>query len=557
MDATNAQTSSTSKVVGSISATDPDALPMNSMKMATVGETRVAVIRTSKGVHALDNACPHQGYGLVTGALDLDPNGTPLVTCQWHNWKFRAEDGVCLVGEENVACHRVDIAESGEVTVTVTEPTTEERLEQLWPSLRRGLEKDYVGQMSRDSVRLLDAGAAPADIMAEALRIGSPKAEDGVGHEMALAADCLHLAELWEDDERALPLIQGLAGISEVTRDRPVQPVPAADPSIAVADAIEAEDVDAAMAGVMGLLASEADSAVVRHQFIEAVTRHHLASGHGAIFTQKAFELLDRIGWNRAPELLPHVAKSITYMTREDTLPYMRKPMKQLATMDFGSLAESEDRADTGWDPTNLAGSFLSAEAPPLTEARDAIRDGAGVEGLLDAVSLAVSERLLRHNLGVEFNLSEGFGWLSITHGLTYARAARWAWQMDPGPHTARLAMYAAWMAWDTGRAERRHGIGPMADPVGAMADAATGDPQIVAGDLARSAMDDRGGTFIVVAHLVKTTQAALEEAQFTGSRLPLVAAARFVHAPRHERFVASTVQESLNFIRTGKPPVR
>ena len=42
-----------------------DDFAVGDMKMAKVGERRIAVIRTAGGIHALDNACPHQGYGLV------------------------------------------------------------------------------------------------------------------------------------------------------------------------------------------------------------------------------------------------------------------------------------------------------------------------------------------------------------------------------------------------------------------------------------------------------------------------------------------------------------
>ena len=143
-----------------------EGLDVGSMKMVRVGDTPVALIRTETGVHAIDNACPHQGYGLVTGDL-----ADGVVTCQWHNWKFDAATGKCLIGEEDVACHRVEMGD-GEVSVTVTRPSNEERLATLWPSLRRGLERDYVGQMARDSARLLESGATPSQIMAEALRVG-------------------------------------------------------------------------------------------------------------------------------------------------------------------------------------------------------------------------------------------------------------------------------------------------------------------------------------------------------------------------------------------------
>jgi hypothetical protein len=43
-----------------------------------------------------------------------------------------------------------------------------------------------------------------------------------------------------------------------------------------------------------------------------------------------------------------------------------------------------------------------------------------------------------------------------------------------------------------------------------------------------------------------------------TGSRLPrAAAAARFLAAPRLERFVARSVDQALGVVRTGRPPRR
>jgi nitrite reductase/ring-hydroxylating ferredoxin subunit len=65
-----------------------DDLAVAAMKMVKVDGHRLCLVRTSEGVFALDQACPHEGYGLSTGQLDGD-----LVTCAWHNWKFRVSDG--------------------------------------------------------------------------------------------------------------------------------------------------------------------------------------------------------------------------------------------------------------------------------------------------------------------------------------------------------------------------------------------------------------------------------------------------------------------------------
>ena len=74
---------------------------------------------------------------------------------------------------------------------------------------------------------------------------------------------------------------------------------------------------------------------------------------------------------------------------------------------------------------------------------------------------------------------------------------------------------------------------------------------------LARAAMADRAGSFIVAAHLVKLAEAARRETTETASMLPLAAAARFTAAPRLERFVARAAAEAVDFVRSGAPPRR
>src|SRR5688500_9585721 len=136
--------------------------PIGAMKLVKVDGRRLCVIHTSTGIHALDNACPHEGYGLTTGDLDGE-----LLTCAWHNWKFRVSDGHCVLGEEDVRTHAVDVADDGTISIALVEPSPDELRPQLLASLRRGMAKDYVGQMSRDVVRLLRADANPGELIWE------------------------------------------------------------------------------------------------------------------------------------------------------------------------------------------------------------------------------------------------------------------------------------------------------------------------------------------------------------------------------------------------------
>lgn len=553
----------------------PDEMAEGSMKMATVGERRVVVIRTATGYHALDNACPHQGYGLATGSLDGE-----LLTCQWHNWKFRVSDGHCIIGEEDVPCHRVEVDERG-VVVTVTEPTVEETLAALWPSLQRGLERDYRGQMARDTARLLQAGAAAEDIIEVGLRHSLPRTEWGMGHDMAVAVDLLGLADGFDGIDKTLPLAQALSGFSESSRDRALHdvpsPAPAAVDQARFVDAVEAEDAAGAVNAVRALLASGDTSATLpeaRRWFIDAVSRHHYDYGHGAIYTQKAFTLLERVP-SVAELLLVELTLTLVYGTREDTLPYMRKANRAIEAVDLAELAAAPVQHTDDWITTRdrLVDVLLDADEAPIEALVSAAHSGAGIDGLLDVISLAASHRLLRYDLTIERDRTIDFGWLDITHVLTYVNAARWAWRQEPGPRSARLVLLTAFLAFDSGRAERRYGTTrrPLPDPApgdivqavlehrvdDAVAAALAGDPSEVADALETASLEDTAGAFIVMAHLVKMAVAARDEAESTGSSLPLAATARFLAAPRAERFVTLGAREAIDFVRTGRPPTR
>lgn len=539
------------------------------MKMATVGERRVVVIRTKSGFHALDNACPHEGYGLTTGSLDGE-----LLTCQWHNWKFQVADGTCVMGEESVACHQVRI-EDDDVIVSVEEPSDEQIREQLWPSLQRGIERRYFGQIARDVARLLTAGADPNDLVEFAMRHYLPRTEWGIGHEMAASVDLLTISDRFAPLEQTLPMSHALAGASEAAHGRPQHHT--ASPGIGTADqavfidAIEREDLDAAVAAVRAQIAEYGTGAATRAWFIDAVSRHHYNYGHGAIYTHKSFEMIDRIP-ALADLLLEELTMTLVHGTREDTLPYSRKAMAAIAEVDVAALAGAS--VDPEWAGRNaLTDTLLEATELPVAELVSAGFAGAGVVGLIDTVSIAASKRMLRWDVRLAQGADTPYTWLDVTHALTYANAARWAWSTAPGPAAARLVLLTSFLAFDAGRHERRLGVvaAPMVEPrPGDLADAVrtgrlddvvafalAGSVDEVATALEDASMGDTAGSFIVLAHLVKTAVAAREEAMATGSMLPLAATARFIASPRKERFVGLAARDAMHFVSTGRPPTR
>lgn len=61
---------------------------------------QIALFKAGDRVYAVDNRCPHEGYPLKEGTLD----GDRVLTCKWHNWKFRLSDGRCLLGGDGAEC---------------------------------------------------------------------------------------------------------------------------------------------------------------------------------------------------------------------------------------------------------------------------------------------------------------------------------------------------------------------------------------------------------------------------------------------------------------------
>jgi nitrite reductase/ring-hydroxylating ferredoxin subunit len=527
-----------------------DDLAIGSLKMVRVEDHRLCLVRTSAGVFAIDHACPHEGYGLTQGSLDGN-----LITCAWHNWKFRVDDGACMVGEEDINTHEATVDESGTVLVTLRKPDIELVRPRLLASLRRGVEHDYIGQVSRDVVRLLQADANPGELVFEAVQHGAPRAEFGWGHSIASATDCLAMVELYEGDQRALPIVQAIAGIAETERDRPVNPLPdpvrqlPADALSEFRQAVEHEQLEHAQALVRAAIHAGQEAKDLQPWFTAVASDHLLSYGHGAIYCQKAFELLESIGWQCADTVLPYLVPTIVYGTREDVLPYTRPFMRGLASADLATLATLS--VDAGWrdDGTLLAtllGNDRKAIVPAVVRS---LRDGAGVEGVLDVVVQTVGERMMRYDLAGERDLLDDFGWLDITHGLTYAHAARWHHRLSPGANTVRLAMFTAFLAQWTGRHEWHTKVAERDDG------RSFAGTVVEAGDaLQREALLDNASAFIVYAHGIKTGRAAAREAVRSRSMLPLQATARLLDSPRLERFVAANVARSIEFL-AGRAP--
>ena len=184
-----------------------------------------------------------------------------------------------------------------------------------------------VGRMARDAMRLQRIGTPLADVAREGVRFAAPRAEYGWDHSLATLTDCLRLAAMFHGPLEAMPVIQGLAVASQDQVRRPIRPQP--DPVDPIAEfgsvdeglsafphLVEDERVDDAEALFRGLLRAGASREQLRHALLSAITDHFLSYGHPMIFCQKAFELVEEIGWEDADTVLAPLVPDMTWGTR-------------------------------------------------------------------------------------------------------------------------------------------------------------------------------------------------------------------------------------------------
>ncbi len=551
-------------------------------------DKRIALFRTPSGVFACDNRCPHQGYALVRGEVT-----DGVLTCAWHNWKFELGTGICRHGGENIRTYPVRITD-GQVLVDITDPPAEVIRPDLFASLNAAMDDLDIGRVARDAMRLQRIGTPLADVVREGVRYAAPRAEFGWDHSLATLADCLRMSQFFAESLRALPVIQGLSVAAENqvrrparTRPDPVDPV-AAYGSIGEALGaypvlVDQERADEAEALLRGLIAAEVPPAALKHMLLTAVTDHFLAYGHSMIFVQKAFEMLDQIGWQEADTVLSPLVPEMVLGTRYDKLPYMRKFLRAWgeAEPDLDALAGLGGGAglfdEGGYRLALTDGSPEDAAAALLR----ALQAGVPVPAVIDATGRAAAERLARFDIELDLDDTNEWGWLDVTHTLTYLNALRWAWSADPSPKLLRGVFHAAWFVQWTGQFDTRNAgagggrprphptqdaadvhraiVGRDPEAAIALVDGYAGPRDELERSLIQAAAEDHSAAPIMVAHVVKTARAAVEESRALGggpeATEPIAAAARFLASPKRERFVYQSTLEAITTLRGAPKP--
>ena len=410
-----------------------------------VGSQPICVFWCDGEPAAVDDRCPHMGFPLHRGKVEEG-----LLTCLWHNARFDLASGGTLDPfADDVHAHDVEV-EDGQVYVVLRENTdpVAHHLRRLEEGLEHGLTL-----VSAKSVlallELLGEDEGTIAVLRAGAEFGLRNREAGWGTGLTVLAAMANVLPHLEPQVRALALVHGLAFVSEDTRGRP--PWFALSPLSAEIEPtrlenwyrrfVDTRNGDGCERVLATAIAEKSDPEMMSALMGAAVTDHlFVDGGHTIDFTNKAFELLDHLGWEDAIFVLPSLTHGTATSSRSEESGQWRHPFDLVSLLTPSqSLASftKDARAGSVFDDQNvdaLAWSVLAEEPATVAAALDAaLAAGANDEQLARAVAYAAALRLVR------FHTQNDHGdWDVVHHGFTAANATHQMVRRSPTPAVAR-----------------------------------------------------------------------------------------------------------------------
>ncbi len=412
--------------------------------VVTGGGHAIAVFYHEGKVHAVDNRCPHMGFPLDRGSVK-----DGILTCHWHHARFDLSSGGTFNPfADDVRSFPVNVAD-GEVWI---DPEPQERdEEQHWQRrLEDGLEHNIRLVIAKAVLGLQTAGADYREPLKIGAQFGTTFSANGWGAAMSILTCTANILPRLHEEDRPRALYQGLRHVArECAGKAPrfsVDPLPTGEtrPEVFAGwfrnfiDVRDDEGAERCLVTAIELGISKRD---IADMIFAAATDHiYLDAGHVVDFANKAFELLDHLGWDMAGQVLPSLVHGMARARRSQELSAWRHPI-DIASMVWQARAElpallEQGRSRSGdWDGADALASRMLGDSPVeiIESIKEAVAGGAAAEQLGAAVAHAAFLRMAHFHLSNEFR-----DWDTVHNTLTAANALHQALKRAPNPELLR-----------------------------------------------------------------------------------------------------------------------
>jgi nitrite reductase/ring-hydroxylating ferredoxin subunit len=411
--------------------------------VADKGHT-IAVFYHDGQVYAVDNRCPHMGFPLDRGTVK-----DGILTCHWHHARFDlASGGTFDPFADDVRAFPVSIID-GEVWVNPSPPARDPV--QHWSTrLREGMEQTIRLVIAKSVLGLQVAGADYRVPLQIGTQFGMTYSAEGWGPAMSILTCVANILPHLADEDRPRALYQGLLHVARECSGQPprfaVTPLPTGETHPEVFKKwfrhfIDVRNPEGGERCLRTAIDLGLPAATIADMIFAAATDHlYMDGGHVVDFANKAFELLDHIGWEHAGQVLTSLVHSMATARRSQELNSWRHPV-DLASLVWAARDElpalyAQGRNSRGtWQGEDMLGDAILGDDPDsiLEALKEAVRAGAPPEALGSAVAHAAFLRMARFHTANEFG-----DWETVHNTLTAANALHQALQRTPSVELLR-----------------------------------------------------------------------------------------------------------------------
>ena len=412
-------------------------------KVISADGRTILVLLDGGKVYALDNRCPHMGFPLHRGTVQ-----DGILTCHWHHARFDLKGGCTLdpFADDAPAFH----AEVRDGVVWVDPRPVKKHEPSHWMAkLEEGLEQNIRLVLAKSVVELEKLGATK-DILKIAALFGVRNRSRGWSSGLSILTAMANVLPELDEPDRPLALYHGLVCVARSTAGQPpdfdLQPLDTTEnrPERYISWFRRFIDTRSANAGERVLRTAiriGLPEKAVADMIFAACTDHlYLDEGHSLDSANKAFELLDHVGWENAEAILPSLIPNLVEAHRMEETSSWRHPV-DLPSLLYDLYAELNEIIAAGggklrdWEGhQELAETILDGEAPAILDSmKQVVRQGVPLTELSAAVAYAAARRAVHFPVSNEFD-----DWNTVHHTFTYANAVDQAMRRAPSNLLAR-----------------------------------------------------------------------------------------------------------------------
>ena len=410
--------------------------------VVTGGGHAIAVFYHEGKIYAVDNRCPHMGFPLDRGSVK-----DGILTCHWHHARFDLSSGGTFNPfADDVRSFPVEVVD-GEVWVNPEPPVRDEA--RHWRGrLEDGLEHNLRLVIAKAVLGMQASGGDYREPLRIGAHFGTTYSANGWGAAMSILTCTANMLPRLHEEDRTRALYHGLLHVArECAGKAPrftVDPLPTGEtrPEVFAGwfrNFIDVRDDEGAERCLVTAIELGHSPREIADMVFAAGTDHiYLDAGHVVDSANKAFELLDHVGWEMAGQVLPSLVHGMAGARRSQELSEWRHPI-DIASMVWQARAELPELYQQGrerasewpdaWNDADALASSMLGDSPSeiIAAIKEAVAGGATPEQLGGAVAHAAFLRMAHFHTSNEFR-----DWDTVHNTLTAANALHQALDRAP-----------------------------------------------------------------------------------------------------------------------------